>query len=304
MTFRIIRPADILDANLISSNIAENDYPNYSATTTYGLGARVIVVAANIHYVYQSVAGSNIGHDPLLDSLTTPVYWSRVGPTNRWTMFDKSITSQSTNPGTISTTLKTGNRVDSVSLLNSDAASVQIIQTDVTDGEVYNKTYSLVSSSGINNWYGYFFEPIVRVKDFSVSDLFPYNDATIQVIITAPGTVGIGGLVLGLSRDFGNIFYGASVGIQDYSVKSQDVWGNYSITQRAFNKLADWSLLVDNSKIDQLQTILAGYRATPVVYIGSELYGSTIIYGFYADFKITIQYPTQSLCSMSLKGLT
>jgi hypothetical protein len=270
MTFRIIRPVAIQDANLISSNIAEADYPAFSLTSTYALGDRVIVVGTNIHYVYQSVLAGNIGHDPLLDSLTTPIYWSRVGSTNRWTMFDNSITSQSTNSGSIGVTL----------------------------------TIPLVSTAGISDWWHYFFEPIVRVKDFSVSDLFPYNNPTIQITLNAPGNVGVGECVLGLSVDMGNIFYGANVGIQDYSIKTQDVFGNYSIKKRAFNKIADWQLLIPSTKVDQLQKILADFRATPIVYVGTELYAATIIYGFYADFKITISYPKQSLCTISLKGLT
>ena len=117
MTFRIIRPVAIADINLISSNIVENDYPTFSLGSTYALGDRVIVVATNVHSVYQSVVAGNNGHDPLLDSLSTPLYWSRVGSTKRWTMFDQSITSQSTNPSSISVTLNVPSRVDSVSLM-------------------------------------------------------------------------------------------------------------------------------------------------------------------------------------------
>lgn len=304
MTFRIIRPVAIVDVNLISSNIPEIDYPVFNLTETCALGDRRIVVGANIHYVYQSVVAGNIGHDPLLDSLTTPLYWSRVGSTNRWTMFDQSITSQTRNPSSIAVTLNPPSRVDSVSLMNCDAATLNIKQTDVSDGLVYNKSYSLVSTAGISDWWYYFFEPIVRIKDFSVSDLFPYQNPTIEITLGAPGNVGVGECVLGLSADMGNIFYGANVGIQDYSIKTQDVFGNYSIKKRAFNKIADWQLLVPSTKVDQLQKVLADYRATPIVYVGTELYASTIIYGFYSDFKITIAYPKESLCTISLKGLT
>lgn len=304
MTFKIIRPAAILDANLISSNIPETDYVAYSAATTYGLGDRVRVVAADIHYVYQSVVAGNLNHNPLTDSLSTPAYWSRVGRTNRWTMFDDSITSQSTSALTIDVSLQAASRVDSVAFLNIDAASVQVVQTDITDGEVYNRTFSLVSTEGIIDGWSWCFEPIIRVNDFAVTDMLPYANATVDVIISDGVTAKLGGLVLGLKRDLGAIQYGASIGIQDYSIKVQDDWGNYSITPRAFNKLADWSLWIENGKVDQMQTIFAGYRATPIVYIGSEEFNSTIIYGFYADFKVAIQYPTHSICSLALKGLT
>ena len=80
--------------------------------------------------------------------------------------------------------------------------------------------------------------------------------------------------------------------------------GNYTILPRAFNKYANESFYVQNSLVDYLQSRLSKYRATPIVYVGNTAFGATIIYGFYKDFNIAIAYPTQSLCTMNLEGLT
>ena len=95
-----------------------------------------------------------------------------------------------------------------------------------------------------------------------------------------------------------------SVGIQDYSVKSRDSFGNYSITERAFNRRCTMQVLVDNAKVDPLVNILASYRALPTVYVGSNSFGSSMLFGFYKDFGIAIAYPTSSLCNIELEGLT
>jgi hypothetical protein len=231
--------------------------------------------------------------------------WLNLGATNRWNMFDSSVTSQTANTSTIDCVFATTGRIDSVAVLNSQASSIQIKATDSIDGLVYNKTTSLISTGGISNWWAYFFEPIVYVTDFVATDLPPYQGPTIEVILTnSGGTALCGGCVIGLSRDFGGTQYGASLGIQDYSVKQRDIYGNYTINQRAFNKRADYTVWVDNAAIDEVISLLATYRATPIVYVGSDQFTSMILYGFYKDFTMQVQYPVVSICTITLEGLT
>ncbi|NOV29161.1 carbohydrate-binding protein [Methylomonas sp. ZR1] len=220
-------------------------------------------------------------------------------------MFDEAINSQSVNPNTIDLTFTTTDRIDTVALLNIAGLSVRIIMTDAIDGVVYDKTTSLISDSGITDWYSYFYEPIARKTDFVAFDLPPYYAATVRVILSDPGyNVAIGALLLGFKKVLGGTQYGAKAGIQDYSVKKRDDFGNYTILERAYNKNASFTFWVVAGNVDYLQNLLATYRATPILYIGTEDYRSTVIYGFYKDFSITIAYPTESLCNLELEGLT
>jgi len=61
---------------------------------------------------------------------------------------------------------------------------------------------------------------------------------------------------------------------------------------------------VPNDIVDKMQTLLASRRATPTLYIASELFESTYIYGFYIDMNNVIQYQNQSLLSIEVVGLT
>ena len=220
---KIIRPLVITDAVLVSSNVPETDYAAYASGATYAVGDRVIVVGTNIHNVYESLQASNIGHTPA----TSPTWWLLVGSTNRWKMMDQSITSQTSNPDSIANTYTIAGRADSVVLLNVDAASAHITMTDVDDGVVYDATVSLVSDSGIEDWYAWTFEPIVRITEKAITDMPPYLDATISVTLTDTGSnVLCGGCVIGQSKDIGGTQYGAKIGVQSYSVKQQDVFGN------------------------------------------------------------------------------
>lgn len=175
----------------------------------------------------------------------------------------------------------------------------------IGDGIVYDQTVSLVSDSGINDWYAYFFEPIVRIQDKVIGSLPPYNNATINVTLADTGNTALcGACILGMSKELGSTQYGMSMGITDYSVKQQDAFGNYTILQRAFRRTADMSLFVPNTLIDQLEILLSSYRSTPNIYIGSDGYSSSIVYGFYKDFSINVNYVDYSICTISLEGIT
>jgi hypothetical protein len=301
---KIVRPITIADANLISSSVAETDYAAYNAGTTYGLGDRAIYVIADTHWVVESLQAGNTGHTPT--GATTDLWWLAISYTNRWKMFDGAIQSQTTDADEIIVSLASATeRIDSVALFNIDCATARVTVTDITDGLVYDETVSMTSPSGITDWYAYFFEPITRIADYVFTELPPYLNATIEITLSNAGeNVLCGACVLGLSREIGGTQYGAQTGIQDYSIKQQDDFGNYVVLERAYNKRAVFQVQVENSLIDELQTILAGYRATPVVYVGTDLYASTIIYGFYKDFSTVISYPLISILSIELEGLT
>lgn len=278
----------------------------YLATTysVWDVGATYaaddIVISTSTHHEYQSLAAGNTGN-----SLSDTTKWLDLGSNNRYRMFDQSNSSLTENGQTIDVTLTVDGRADSVSLLNLLASSVQIIMTTVADGEIFNQTYDLVSDSGITNWYEYFFEDVIRRGDLVVYDLPLNADPTIQIIITDPnGTSSVGSCVVGQSRDIGLLVYGASTGIQDYSRKVADEFGNFTIVQRAFSKKANFRIVVPNARVDALSALFASYRAIPVVYVGVENFTSTWVYGFYKDFRFILSNVETAHLDLEVEGLT
>lgn len=170
---------------------------------------------------------------------------------------------------------------------------------------VYNKITNLASYSGIDDWYDYIYEPVARRTDFIANDLPPYSNATIQVILNETGgTAYCGGLIVGQQTFLGNTQYGSTVGIQDYSLKTQDAFGNYSILQRAFRKTGNFQIQLASNHTDQLMALLTSLRAMPIIYSGSSDFSAMIIYGFYKDLSVNIAYPEVSLCTLTIEGLT
>lgn len=346
-------------------------------TTAAGAGTHTVTVSS--HKVYESLVGSNVGNTPH----KSPTQWLDMGNTNRWKVFDTSITSKCENADSMSYTIQTKGRVDSVALLNTSASETVISAVDqtatvtisngspavitwvghtFTDGDlvrftttgalptglsvgtfyyivnattnIFNvsltlsgtpintssagsgvhtgyhlvygpTTYSLLSSLTVSSFWSWFYEPIVRKVSFVDIDFPPYNNLLVTVTLNDTGnTVGCGAIITGLSKTIGGTQYGASLGIADYSVKSQDDFGNYLVTERAFAKRGNFQVFVDRVATEGVISVLEEYRATPVVYVGSELYDSTIIYGFYRDFSVIIEQHERSICNIEVEGLT
>ncbi len=293
------RSADVNTAVLVS-NVPENDFAVWSSATAYAIGAKVLDLAS--HKIYQCIAAHTN------QVVTNTTYWVDAGSDNRWKMFDQSITSQTSQATDVTIAFKPGERFDSIIGLNLTGSSATINVVDPTAGVVFSRIVNLVSDSGIIDWFNYYYEPIVQITEFSVLDI-PVSYTGVTVTVSIKGTTAaIGGLVFGLSKEIGTTEWGAKIGIVDYSVKTKDAFGNYVITPRAFSKRADFTIQVETSTVDYLQTLLAQYRSVPVVYIGSNRtgtqYNSTIIYGYYKDFSIDIAYASLSVCSLQVEGLT
>jgi hypothetical protein len=297
---KFLRPTEITDAVLISSNVAEDDHAEWSAATTYAAGTRVILAAT--HRIYQSVQAGNLNHPPASDDAT---WWVAVGYTNRWKMFDKGVGSQTEETGEIVVEMEPG-LCNALALLDVVASSVQV--EVVADGAtLYDEIYPMGDSTILADWFEYFFEDITQSSNLTVVGLPVFSGGRVTVTITPGGaTAKCGTLAIGRMIDVGRSQYGATVGIIDYSRKSTDDYGNTTVIERSFARRVDVDVLIDNPRIDYIVTQLAAVRAAPAVWIADTTgrYGSMTIYGFFKDFGINIAYPQHSHCSIQIEGLT
>lgn len=298
---RLIKPVEITPAKLISSNVPETDYPAWLVSATYALGDRVLLN----HHIYEALADVAAGVKPGEEVVDKdhPAKWQDRGMDNRWRMFDSKVESLTTNPGTIEVTIRPGAVVNSLALFNLQGRSVTVSMVDPVEGEVYRKEVSLVDAA-VTNWYDWFFEPVGRRTDLVVLDMPAYGSANVVVTIDAGAEVAaVGHLVIGAVKQIGTALYGSSVGINDYSRKSTDEFGNSVVIQRSFSNRAEFDVALDTSEVTKVRRLLADLRATPVVWIGEESYEATILFGFYKDFQIVFSGPTVSDCSITVEGV-
>lgn len=327
---KLIRPFTVTPATL-TSNITDSE-PEYAATATYAVGAIVqnTTGASPTNRRYESLVANNKGN-----ALTDPAKWLDLGPTNRWAMFDTKNSTATTNAGEIDVSLAVTGRADGLALFNLTASSVRvrvavdpalappvdlgatldmdfltapdalIIRTPDALTTVYDQTFSLRSESGITSWYDYFSEEIVFVGDLVLTDLPLYTDPTVTIeIVNDYGTTACGTCVVGQTVDIGAATYGAKAGITDYSRKTVDEFGDYTFIQRGFAKRASFKLVTPNSSVDSVSALLAIYRAQPVVWVGTDAFTSTWLFGWLRDWAIEFSMMEQSYLALEIEGLT
>lgn len=294
---KVIKPRTYTPSMLVSTTATES-VSAWSSATTYALGAR----AHTGGYIYESLQAANTNQAPA----TSPTWWVRVGPDNRSAMFDGQVstaTTQATGPLTV--VLDTG-YAGALGLVGLAGTSVDITVTDGASGpQVYSRSVTL-DSSIVENWFDYFFGEFDLSGEVVLTDMPPYNDARMTVSING-NNVQCGAIVFGVPYSLGQIEHGATAGITDYSRKDTDEFGTTTFVQRAFAKRMSARMLIPNGELRKVQRILSDLRATPSMWIGSDdatTYSPLIVFGWYRDFSIDIQYPTHSYVSLEIEGLT
>lgn len=295
-SLRVIPPMVVTDAMLISTDVAETDHAEWSGATTYSLGQRVIYQ----HKIYESLQANNTDHNPA--SMTS--WWLLVSATNRWKCFDLSTSTQTIKTGSMTYTLRPGRIINAVAIINAAAktARVRMVSESVT---VYDTTKSLRGSISDSTWWHYFFGDVDPITDVLFLGMPTYGSADIIIDVDA-GTdqAAVGVLALGQLKDLGlKIRYGVELGILDFSRKERDDFGEIQLVQRGFARWAEFPCYLSTRMVDAVIRNLSAVRATPCIWIGTELTTSTIVYGWYRDFSVQVTYPQISDCSIEIEGL-
>jgi len=316
---QIIDPTYITDATLVSCDIPETGvagYPEWDAVTAYMTGQRVSVTTAGVHKLYECLWGTGSTNKYPPDNLSgTPTYWLDLGATNRWRLFDMIVAPgrataslnvilpqweagvawqagvgwTAENYSAIQVTVRPGS-IDTVALLNLDCTSITLIMNDPSAGEVYNQVKTPSVNTAFNAIY---------------SDLpTGYPNAAVQVTIkNTSGQVAVGEIVFGTLKTLGRVRYGIGIGLVDFSRKETDDFGNFYVLERAYSKRVDCTFSMTLAAHSGVMRILEKYRTTPLVWIINDEYSTTIAYGYYRDFRIRINSPGFTECSLSIEGL-
>lgn len=302
---RVIRPAVMSEALLVSENLSEVEAA-WSAATNYVIGDKVYYINSGIHYgIYQS-ASANINKIP--KDFDTD--WVKIAPTNTYAMFDDQVSTQSTSTTNITATIITGES-DSIALLNLIGSTVTVTVNDVASvtNPIYQATQSL-QGDVVLDWFAYFFYDSTDQRTQAIFLDIPISSSTAETTVSIDGASGapvaIGNFVFGKIAELGKTNYGLSAGIIDYSTKETDTFGTTTFVIREFSKRLSAELQLDNADLNRVQRTLYALRAKPAVWLATEdsRYEETsIVFGFYRDFSVSIAYQSHSSCSLEIEGL-
>ena len=303
---KVIEPVAVTDAELMASNVPPTGYAPWDAVATYANGARVYKAAVPgraYRTVYESQVVGNIAKDPAKDDGTN---WLEIGATDRFLAFDRKIASQVNRATSITYSINPPSLITGIAFFGLDAQSVRVQIYDASAALVYDLTKSLVDTTEIVDWFSF----CTWAGDYDTEAMFigvpGYSGHQIDITISAPtGTASVGQIVLGQVHALGGTQDGTGLGIDDYSIKDRDDFGNALLIERAFAQTVNFQFYLPTRDARRVHRILSRLRATPSVYFAGEdmiEYG-TSVFGFFQDFDIPLSASGTSYATLQIEGL-
>ena len=281
----VTRPADSVSGYGTFYNGYADATAAYNAGTAYAL-ADVIQYGGRL---YESLQAANTGHTPD----TSATWWLDTGPNNVTAAFDGQVSTVATGSSQEeSICLRLSENADGMALFG--LVNVSYVHAIIGSG--------LMTGQQILYESGYPSHAVLQTTEAAAG-----NIVTITMN-SGSGVVfpGVGEIVVGDVVEIGETDFGAGLALIDFSRKTTDEFGVTTFVERAFAKRLTASVLVEKANFNTVNDLLFSLRATPTVWIPSDDadYSSAIVYGFLRDMRAVIAYPTASLYSLEIEGLT
>lgn len=299
----VLIPVPITDVMLISTNVAEGDYPIWSNSKTYAVGERCI--NTQTHRIYESLKAGNLNKDPasVINQTGSAPWWLDVGPTNRWAAFDSQVSTQ-TKETMIKYVLKPGN-INSIYLGGLDAEQLIITVRDRPGGDIIYQCTDPLESSMPGDYYEYCFSRFEPQRDFIVTELPPFFNCEITIELSRlSGNCACGIIVFGDFVPLGRTQYGVKVKPKSYSVIKTDDWGNTKILKRKSARDLSGSALLNIEDSESVNQCLTSVLDTPCVWVAANVkkYSSLRVFGI-GSGEICYDMPKDCSLTVNVQGV-
>lgn len=272
---KVIELIDVDNTALVSSSVTEDDYAEWDESTDYVTDDYVIVIGTT-HAIYQAADASGPGTsppgpvDPTTDDGT---YWTRIGATNRWKAFDDKIADKVEDTTAVEYEILTPSNITALAFLGLEAGSVTVTvkNTDSPASTVYDETTSLTDRSEITDWWTWFFAPVTYKTELILDGIPAYTGYTIDIAIGTSGeTVKVGQVCLGNIVTLGETLPGTTLGIDDFSIKQRDDFGNAILLERDYADTITFEFACPTSDVRRVKRKVTDLRATPSIWLTDE----------------------------------
>jgi hypothetical protein len=294
---KIIPPVTVTDSIYTGGDIPETDASAWSNVTAYTVGNQAVYS----HSLYEALT-NNTNKQPDL----YPADWVRVSATNAWKLFDYYSNSATSQAVSFEVELTMPYTCNALALFGLVGASVDI-SVVYNSVEIYSSSTKItVRPDAAGSWYGWLFGRFVQVGELSFTAGLPLPQGavlTITVYANTGDNAQCAALVFGRSVAVGDTQYGSSVGLLDYSVISENAYGDLDITPGASYRSADFDVFVTPSESDYVQRTLNGLRAQPVAFIGSDDFAATKVLGIIRDAPLSYRDCASVMLSLNIRGV-
>ena len=283
----IVVPKD--EIILISSNVPEieENIEVYNKDITYTVRAIVQMEGC----IFESNKDANTD-TPIKDK--TSLSWLYLGKTNKYKMFDEYMSTSTTYEDELVYEFAV-NDIDTICFfgLVAQELKIEIFQGNELVYEDIKSTYTRFAS----NWLEWTVQPSSYKRIIFFKNIPSFYGATLKVTISFPGSLAsCSHLIFGKSLDFGMTLVDPkpTSSIRNMVSKDKQADGSVKTSNSQVYKRVTLNVLLDTSRVDEIQDFLEEYSLTPMLFIGveNENMNSLTAYGFYKDFEqpITLDY--------------
>ncbi|UYE90940.1 hypothetical protein [Vibrio phage vB_VaS_L1] len=263
---------------------------NFEYETAYKEGDEVILVSN--HTKYRALKNTS---DNPIDGATedAAASWIKVGPTNKWGMFDDIVQTKTLSDTDFTITLNPTSYANTLGALGFYGVTSIRVEVDDNGGSpIYDKTFTTADFSTIYDHYTYVFYQIVNVSQLIVTDLPALPGVTMR--ITFSGTdMGIGEVVHGFATEVGTLVAeGTKSDRFRYREQQYNDFGFPVGAEPITVELNTYDVLVKKSINPAIQKLLNGLTGRNTLWIGdigSDQILST--YGFFERSPIPFAMP-------------
>lgn len=274
---------------VLSSNVPELEdaIEVYEKDKAYAVGAVVQTQRA----IYESTKAENTDA-PIKDK--TSLSWLYLGKTNKYKMFDEYMNTATTYQDELVYEFAV-NDIDTICFfgLVAQEVKIEIFQGDELVYEEVKSTYTRF----VSNWWEWTVQKGSYKKIAFFRNIPSFYGATLKVTIFFPESLAsCSHLIFGKSLDFGMTLVDPkpTSSIRNMVSKDKQADGSVKTSNSQVYKRVTLNVLLDTSRVDEIQDFLEEYSLTPMLFIGveNENMNSLTAYGFYKDFEqpITLDY--------------
>jgi hypothetical protein len=291
-----------ITASMITSSTAVTHSATeaeWVASTNYTVGTVVYRTAVGRRFENQ-IAGvnSNVPEDDA-------DRWYDLGATDKTTMFDSEVSTQSIADGTLTTVFRPG-AFNSMFLGALDGTSLAVTVKDAPGGSVVYSYSGSLEDSQPDDYYEYFFSPYKPVTDFFVTGLSPFANCEVTISVSAPGRIAKCGMAsLGdLVTVGGPALKGVSVEPKSYARITTDARGKTSIKKGKAARDLVISALVPEDETDAVIDALTQVLGVPCAWIGTDLTRMRSMRSFgLGTGKLTYDKVKHATLSLTVQGM-
>jgi len=277
------------------------NYEVWDSNKTYNTDDLVVYKKRdNLYYIYKSVIDSN-NNEP-----SKSLAWQEIAPQNAYKAIDTYLNTKITQDSTNNLIMFfEAQAFDSISLLLCNATKVEIRLIDSDGNVIYKDSKDLIS--GVTDWGDYFSADLQYYANAFFNFGIQFHRYVKVIVSTAKDqTIEVGKVIIGHRYYLGELTYGASGSIDDYSKKKTDKnTGLTYLEQGRYAKEVSGRISLKTENVDKVFGILTAKRAVPTLYLSGaeDKFNRLNVYGFYKDFKINLTNCVLSDLQIRIQGL-